>query len=206
MTVLPLEYYQHTDVLHLSRDLLGKYLITKIGSTTTGGMIIETEAYRAPEDRASHAYNYRRTKRNEPMYQQGGTSYVYRCYGIHTLFNVVTNDLGVPHAILIRGIYPEIGIQDILKRRKKIKLDRTVGSGPGNVTQALGITSEHNGLLLTGPPIWIEDRGVIFDPKEVVVGPRVGVDYAGEDALLPWRFRVYRRGFGKEANSIHDRA
>lgn len=188
MTTLPLEYYYHPDVVFLSRDLIGKYLFTKIGSEITGGMITETEAYHGPEDRASHAYNLRRTKRNEVMYQQGGTCYVYRCYGIHNLFNIVTNDLGIPHAILIRAIRPEIGIDVMLKRRNKHKMDKTIASGPGNVTKALGIELKHNGLPLTGPLIWIEDRGVVVPDDEVMVGPRIGVDYAGEHALLPWRF------------------
>src|SRR6185437_5047411 len=111
----------------------------------TGGMIIETEAYRAPEDRASHAFGNRRTKRNEVMYHDGGRAYVYLCYGLHALFNVVTNEEGIPHAILIRAIKPEIGVEEMLRRRKKSKVDKTLASGPGTVSQALGITTKHNG-------------------------------------------------------------
>lgn len=190
MKTLPLKYYKHHDVVFLSRDLLGKYLFTHIGSKITGGMIIETEAYRAPEDRASHAFGNRRTKRNEVMYHEGGTSYVYQCYGIHALFNVVTNQADVPHAILIRAIKPEFGVEEMLRRRKKEKVDKTLSGGPGTVAQALGITLKHNGLKLTGPEIWIEDRGVVVAAEMILAGPRIGVDYAGEDALLPWRFRI----------------
>lgn len=188
MPILPLEYYRNDDVLFLSQDLLGKFLMTHIGLHLTGGIIIETEAYRAPEDRASHAFGNRRTKRNAPMYQQGGIAYVYQCYGIHALFNVVTNDADYPHAILIRAIAPTTGIEEILRRRNKDKLDKTVAGGPGTLTQALGITLKHNGLPLNGPSIWIEDRGLTIKPNDIITGPRIGVDYAGEDALLPWRF------------------
>lgn len=190
MTVLTPEYYLQHNVLFLSRDLLGKFLMTEIDSVLTGGMIIETEAYRAPEDRASHAYGNKRTKRNAPMFCQGGISYVYQCYGIHFLFNVVTNVADIPHAILIRAIKPLIGIETMLKRRHKTKVDGTLTGGPGTLTQALGITKAHNGLPLFGPPVWIEDRGVKVTSKMIVTGPRIGVDYAKEDALLPWRFQL----------------
>jgi DNA-3-methyladenine glycosylase len=190
MSILPLEYYQNDDVLFLSQDLLGKFLLTKIGLHVTGGMIIETEAYRGPEDRASHAYNDRYTNRNAVMYKTGGISYVYLVYGIHYLFNIVTNKEDVAHAILVRAIYPSIGIEEILKRRNKSKVDRTVAGGPGTLTQALGITLKHNGLPLIGPSIWLEDRGVVVPKDDIVASPRIGIDYAGEHAGLPWRFRL----------------
>lgn len=190
MAKLSLEYYKNRDVIYLSRDLLGKYLFTNIDNELTGGMIIETEAYRAPEDRASHAFGNRRTKRNEVMYQEGGTGYVYQCYGIHYLFNVVTNEAEVPHAILIRAIKPEVGLDVMLRRRNKSKIDKTLCGGPGTVSQALGIDKKHNGLKLNGSTIWIEDRGNVIPAEDIVASPRVGVDYAGEDALLPWRFRI----------------
>lgn len=190
MTLLPAHYYRHQDVLFLSQDLLGKFLLTHIGPVVTGGMIIETEAYRAPEDRASHAFGNKRTKRNASMFKLGGICYVYQCYGIHALFNIVTNEEDIPHAILIRAIHPLIGVEEMLRRRNKSHVDRTLAGGPGTLSQALGIGLDHNGLPLTGPVIWIEDRGVIVPPDAVITGPRVGVDYAGEDAKLPWRFRI----------------
>lgn len=190
MTILPVEYYRHQDVLFLSRDLLGKFLLTKIDSVVTGGMIIETEAYRGSEDRASHAHGNRRTKRTEIMYAEGGICYVYQCYGIHALFNIITNDAEIPHAILIRAIQPLIGVEEMLKRRNKQKIDKTLAGGPGTLTQALGIAVDHNGLPLTGPPIWIEDRNIVVRPGDIIAGPRVGIDYAGEDASLPWRFQL----------------
>lgn len=184
--LLPRSFYQHHDVVHLAQALLGKYLFTEFDGVITGGMIIETEAYKGIEDRACHAYGGRRTKRTEVMFWEGGVSYVYFIYGLHALFNIVTHTEGHPHAVLIRAIKPEIGIETMLKRRGKTQLDKTLTSGPGALTQALGITTKHTGLSLEGPPIWLEDRGMVIENIEAT--PRIGVDYAGEDALLPWRF------------------
>ncbi len=188
MPILPKEFYHHPNVVYLSKQLLGKYLFTNFSDKLTGGMIIETEAYRGPEDRASHAFNNRKTKRNQVIYEAGGIAYVYLIYGLHYLFNVVTNVPEMPHAILIRSIKPEIGIEEMLRRRNQLKLTKTLTSGPGTLTQALGINLTHNGLPLERNLIWIEDRGVVVKDAEIICGPRVGVDYAGEDALLPWRF------------------
>ena len=188
--MLPLEYYQNEDVLFLSRDLIGKFLFTKIGGKITSGMIVETEAYRGPGDKASHAFQNRRTKRNEVMYHQGGISYVYLCYGIHSLFNIVTNKTGIPHAILIRAIEPDKGIDTMLKRRHKDKASKILTAGPGALAQALGISTKHNGVLLNSSTIWIEDHGILYGDSDIIASPRVGVDYAGEDAQLPWRFRL----------------
>jgi DNA-3-methyladenine glycosylase len=188
--MLPLEYYQQEDVLFLSRDLIGKFLITNINGQKTSGMIVETEAYRGPEDRASHAYGLRRTKRNEAMYSAGGTCYVYLCYGIHSLFNVVTNHANVPHAILIRALEPDEGQDTMLLRRGKEKMAKNITAGPGALAQALGIETKHNGISLISHTIWLEDRGCRFSENEITASPRVGVAYAGEDAKLPWRFRL----------------
>jgi DNA-3-methyladenine glycosylase len=186
MGKLPLEFYRQEDVLILSQRLIGKRLMTFLDGRLTGGRIIETEAYRGPEDRACHAYNNRRTQRTEVMFHAGGISYVYLCYGMHTLFNVVTGPEEMPHAILIRAIEPTDGIEWMLKRRNKTHQDKTLCTGPGTVCQALGIQRYHNGESLIGDHIWIEDEklynGVITST------PRIGVDYAQEDALLPWRF------------------
>jgi DNA-3-methyladenine glycosylase len=190
MEKLPLSFYQHDDVLELSRLLLGKYLMTAFDGIQTGGMIVETEAYRGPEDRASHAFGNRKTKRNSVMYEEGGVCYVYICYGLHHLLNVVTHREGVPHAVLIRAIEPKVGIETMLKRRGKEKVIRSLTAGPGALAQALGITRNHNGISLTGDVIWIEDHGVAVPNKEIVASPRIGVAYAGEDASLPWRFRI----------------
>ena len=190
MKKIPLSFFQHDDVLALSRALIGKYLFTCLApeNSVTGGMIIETEAYRGIEDKASHAYNNRRTKRTETMFSSGGTAYVYFCYGIHHLFNIVTNIKDVPHAVLIRAIIPEVGIDVMLQRRNKEKVIPTLTAGPGSLCRALGITKAHDGLTLNGSAIWLEDRGLDIPAEHILTSPRIGVDYAGEDALKPWRF------------------
>lgn len=186
-SLLKLEFYLRDDVVAIARDLLGKRLYTNIDGQVTGGLITETEAYAGPVDRASHAYNNRRTARTEVMFHQGGIAYVYLCYGIHHLLNVVTNRDGIPHAVLIRGIFPTVGIETMLKRRNKDKLDHRLTSGPGSVCQALGINMQQNVTCFNSKSLWIEE-GVQVDPSQIETSKRIGIDYAGEDALLPWRF------------------
>lgn len=194
--MLPRSFYLRPDVVAIARELLGKYLITRIGGQYTSGMICETEAYAGITDRASHAYGGRRTDRTEIMYRPGGTAYVYLCYGVHSLFNVVTNQEGIPDAILIRGIIPADGKAEMYLRAGKPITDANAGIGPGKVSKLLGIHYSLSGLDLTGsgpnldPAIWIEDRGVSIDSSAILTGPRIGVDYAGPDSLLPYRFRI----------------
>jgi DNA-3-methyladenine glycosylase len=174
----------------ISKELLGKSLFTRIGGEITSGIIIETEAYAGINDKASHAFGGRRTVRTETMFGNGGFAYVYLCYGIHHLFNVVTNSAEVPHAVLIRAILPEKGIPIMMERRQKEKLVPNLSAGPGTVSEALGIKTSHTGTDLTGKTIWIEDQGLKISSQSIIAGPRVGVDYAGKDALLPYRFRA----------------
>jgi len=191
---LPLDFYRREDVLAISRELLGKVLFTNLddgrkeGPITTAGVIIETEAYRAPEDKASHAYNDRRTKRTEVMFAAGGVSYVYLCYGIHSLFNVVTGPKDTAHAVLVRAIHPIIGIEHMLKRRNQNTLKSNLTSGPGVLSNALGINTFHNSTDLTGADIWIEDHGYVISSKDIIATPRIGIAYAKEYVDLPWRF------------------
>lgn len=187
---LPPEFYQRDDVVGISRELLGKFLFTNTGGDLTGGIIVETEAYRGPEDKASHAWNGRFTERTKTMYQPGGHAYVYLCYGIHYLFNVVTAGKNTPHAVLVRAVKPVEGIDVQLRRRNMSSLHPRITAGPGSVCKALGIDKSLNGASLEGPAIWIEDRGTIIESDTIKAGPRVGVDYAEEHALLPWRFRI----------------
>jgi DNA-3-methyladenine glycosylase len=184
-------FFSRPNVIEISRQLLGKYLFTRIGRAgITGGIITETEAYAGPEDRASHAYGNRRTRRTETMFKRGGVAYVYLCYGMYPLFNIVTNTENIPHAILIRAIQPTHGIPAILKRRKKSKLDRSVACGPGMLCMALGIDVRHNGEDLTGKRIWLEDHNNRLEPGQIKASPRIGVEYAGSHAKRPWRFRI----------------
>ncbi len=185
---LPSSYYHSADVVTLSRDLIGKYLFTSIDGILTGGYIVETEAYNGAIDRASHAYGNRLTPRTKTMFMQGGVAYVYLCYGIHEMFNIVVAEEGTPHAILVRAVHPTEGLETMQSRRNMPVLKPTITMGPGSVAKALGISRAINAFDLTGDTIWIEDRGLSFPDEEVAVVPRVGVDYAGEDALLPYRF------------------
>lgn len=184
------DFYLRGNVLEITQELIGKFLVTNIEGIRTAGMIIEAEAYNGIIDKASHAYNGRRTKRNEIMYGQGGTAYVYLCYGIHHMFNVVTNKKDIPHAILIRGVIPTDGINKILKRRNQNKVTNKTSNGPGTLSTALGIRTEQSGVSLSGNLIWLEDRGIEFKKKDIITSPRIGVDYAGKDALLPYRYRL----------------
>ena len=184
------EFYFRNDVLQVSKDLLGKFLITNKNGVITGGMITEVEAYAGTVDKASHAYAGRRTQRTEIMFAKGGVAYVYLCYGIHHLFNVVTNEKNIPHAILIRAIEPMIGIDEMLQRRNKLKLLPNLTSGPGALSQALGIKVSDTGTDLSMNKIFIEDHGIKISPAEIINAKRIGVDYAGNDALLNYRFYI----------------
>mgnify|MGYP001814259993 FL=1 len=181
-------FYERDDVVSVSRDLLGKVLCARLRDKVTSAIITETEAYAGISDRASHAFGNRRTPRTEPMYGPGGRAYVYLCYGIHHLFNVVTSRAGTPHAVLIRAALPLEGIGTMRRRRKRRLKDALLMTGPGTVSQALGIRTTMSGTDLRGDRIWIEDRGIAIHPDDVIVGPRVGIDYAGEDAARPYRF------------------
>lgn len=185
---LPRSFYLRDDVLEVSRDLLGKVLCTRVNGAVTRAVITETEAYAGVGDRASHAYGGRRTRRTEPMFGDGGTAYVYLCYGLHHLFNVVTATAGTPHAVLVRAAEPLEGLPLMLRRRRKKAADRTLLAGPGSLSQALGIKTRLTGTSLIGDRIWIEDRGIGGGERTITVGPRVGIDYAGEDVHLPYRF------------------
>lgn len=196
LQLLQASYYLGEDVVGLARDLLGKVLVTHFDGITTSGIITETEAYRGPEDRASHAWKNRRTSRTEVMFSAGGSVYVYLCYGIHHLFNVVTGPVGLPHAVLIRAIQPAVGEEVMLYRRGLSSPRKGWLTGPGTVAQALKINTSHSGLRLDDPnsPLQLFDAGITVPSSQILSSPRVGVQYAGDDALLPWRFRFSTDG------------
>ena len=190
MKKLPLSFYYREDVVQIAKELLGKIIITHFNNEITSGRIVETEAYAGVTDKASHSFGMRRTARNEPMYGAGGIAYVYICYGMHQMFNIVTNAKDIPHAILVRAVEPLEGIDIMLRRTGKKELDRTLTRGPGNVGKALGIFKHHSGLNLQGTQISIaEDRYIIKD-ENVGISQRIGIESAGPDALLPYRFYV----------------
>jgi DNA-3-methyladenine glycosylase len=181
------DFYLRADVVQVARDLLGKFLITKLNGIYTSGIITETEAYAGIADKASHAYGNRRTQRTLTLYKTGGVAYVYLCYGIHHLFNVVTNAENIPHAVLIRSVEPVDGIKKMQKRRNQAAVNQLT-TGPGKLSQALGITTRLDGHSLLQNSVCIEDAGYIVKQDNIFITKRIGVDYAGSDAKLPYRF------------------
>lgn len=185
---LPLSYYQNDDVVFLAKDVIGKKICTNIHGQFTSAIITETEAYCGRNDKACHANNGKRTNRTEVMFQQGGKAYVYLCYGIHNLFNITTNIDGLADAILVRAVQPLEGKEIMLQRRNKTVFDKTLTSGPGVLSKALGIDRSLYAASLVGPNIWLEETSEKVSNEQIVETTRIGVDYAGEDALRPWRF------------------
>lgn len=187
---LPQAFYERSDVVTITKELIGKILVTNFDSKCTAGRIVEAEAYNGPFDKAAHSYNNRRTKRTEVMFGMGGVAYVYLCYGIHQMFNIVTNVEGVPNAILIRALEPIAGIDIMLERTGKQKHGFDLTRGPGNVARAMGFHTSQTGMSLQTEQLYVVDDGFIYPDLQVIATTRVGVDYAAEDALLPYRFLV----------------
>jgi DNA-3-methyladenine glycosylase len=187
--ILKKDFYTQADTVMIARTLLGKTLHTQFSRKHTAGVICETEAYCGTTDRGCHAYNGRLTDRTRIMYAEGGVSYVYLCYGIHHLFNVVTHTEGEPHAVLIRAIAPLEGIETMVKRRGISSVSDQLAAGPGLVAQCLGLTTKHNGLSLLGDQIWITNAPVV-DDGNILASPRVGMNFSGPYHSIPWRFRI----------------
>lgn len=189
-TKLQADFYQRDDVVAIARQLLGKIIVSMADGVLSAARIVETEAYNGVVDRASHAYNNRRTPRTEVMYAAGGVAYVYLCYGIHRLFNVVTHVADTPHAVLIRAAQPVVGEAIMMERTSKKKWGYDITRGPGNVSKALGIGLQHTGMSLLGDLLWLADDGCRPELADIVAGARIGVDYAGEDSQLSYRFWI----------------
>ena len=182
------DFYERLDVVQIAKELLGKTLVSRVDGIYTAARITEVEAYAGRNDKACHANNGLRSARTEVMYGQGGIAYVYLCYGMHHLFNVVTNMEGLADAVLVRAVEPLEGKDQMLARRKKARIDKSLSSGPATLSQALGFkTKLHYGTDLLGDLIWIEEAPSL-KPSKITVSTRIGVDYAEEDALKPWRF------------------
>src|SRR5438128_352784 len=187
---LPREFYTRTDVLEVARDLLGtKLVVPARNGACVAGLIVETEAYRGPEDRASHAYGGRRTNRTETMYRVGGTAYVYFVYGMYDQFNVVTNVEDVPHAVLVRALEPAEGIE-LMRARRHGRLDHGLANGPGKLCVALGIDRTLDRADLLGDRVWIEEGRGGIQASAISAGPRIGIDYAEGWVDRPWRFWI----------------
>jgi DNA-3-methyladenine glycosylase len=181
-------YLQPT--LRVARALLGKVLVHRTPEGRAAGRIVEVEAYRGPADRAAHTAGGHRSARNETMWGPPGHAYVYFVYGMHNCVNVVTRPAGVPEAVLIRALDPLDGL-DLMRSRRRLadapawRLCR----GPGALCQALGVTRQQNGADLVRGPLRILDAPPV-DTRRVRRSTRIGVAYAGADALRPWRFLV----------------
>lgn len=187
--ILPESFYANPDVVIVAKQLLGKVLCTNFDGNLTSGIITETEAYCGRNDKACHANNGLRTERTEVMYGPPGNAYIYLCYGIHHLFNVVTNREGLADAVLIRGLKPMDGI-NIMKRRRGMNDLKNLTNGPGKLSQALQIQTSYTGHDLKSRPLWIEDRSITITDRKIKITSRIGVDYAQEDAKKPWRFLI----------------
>jgi DNA-3-methyladenine glycosylase len=185
--MLPESFYQRDSVVSIARELLGKALYSRVDKKVTGGIVVETEAY-SQKEKGCHAFKGK-TERNKIMFGNGGFAYVYLCYGIHNLFNVVTNTEGVADAVLIRALQPLEGEELMMKRMKSTSLNR-ITSGPGKLTKALGVDRSFNGKYLLSHDVWLEDIGKVISGKDIIAGKRIGIDYAGKDAHLPWRFTI----------------
>ncbi|WP_411273453.1 DNA-3-methyladenine glycosylase [Daejeonella sp.] len=187
---LPVDFYQQPDVVSVARQLLGKHLYSNIGGQLTGGIIVETEAYRGPDDRGSHAYNNKRTPRNEMMYKAGGVAYMYICYGIHDMLNIVTGIQGMSHAALIRSIEPIEGVEIMCERRGVFDNQKRLCQGPGALAKALGLSKLHNGADLQNDDIWLTDEGIRYTDEQVMASARIGMNFEGPYKTIPWRFYV----------------
>lgn len=190
LSILNPSFFETEDILSLSEKILGKTLISTVNQKLCISKIVELEAYKAPEDKGSHAYDNKRTKRTEVMFGPPGRAYVYLCYGIHKMLNIVTAQENIAHAILIRAVEPLQGIDVMMERRNTGNIHQ-VGSGPGKLCQALGIDMHHNGLDLCHDrsEICIADAKCLNE-DEIIKSPRVGIAYAQECAHWPWRFRI----------------
>lgn len=192
MKKLPLSFYNRKDVVKIARDLLGKIVVTRFDGKITSGKIVETEAYAGIIDKASHAFSGKRTARNEHMYSSAGTAYIYICYGMHQMLNIVTNEKEIPDAVLIRAVEPVEGIEIMMERTGKKISDKTITRGPGNAGKSLGVYKHHSGLYLLNEEIYLLDNEGKIPDEQIGVSKRIGVESAGADALLPYRF--YLRG------------
>jgi DNA-3-methyladenine glycosylase len=190
MKKVPLSFYDRKDVIQIAKELLGKILVTNFDGVITSGRIVETEAYVGIVDKASHSFGGRRTARNEHMYAAAGTAYVYICYGMHQMMNIVTNKKEIPDAVLIRALEPLEGIDIMLQRTGKSFLDYTLTRGPGNVGKALGIFKHHSGSFLLDNEIYLLNDNYTITNEAIGISRRIGVEGAGEHSLLPYRFYV----------------
>jgi DNA-3-methyladenine glycosylase len=192
MSPLPLEFYRRPNPVQIARELLGKHVYSCLNGQLTGGRIVETEAYSHEGDDSMQLHLKRRGTHGRALHEPGGRAYLYQVYNRHTLFNISTNLADKPDTVLIRAIEPLVGLEIMAARRGNLAPDSPkLTTGPGLLTQALGITPALSGTSLQGPVLWLEDAGEIIADADILASPRVGLAYAGETAAtLPWRFRL----------------
>ena len=189
------EFFTRRNTLRIARDLLGKLLVVPDErGQRVSGVIVETEAYLGEIDKAAHSFGGRRTERNEITYAEGGHVYVFFVYGMYYQLNLVTGREGHPHVVLVRAVEPVEGIE-VMRERRGVMKDTNLTSGPGKLCIAFRITRKFNGEdLAVSDKIWVEQYRSIRK-SEVLSGPRVGIDYAGEFVQMPWRFWVKENAF-----------
>lgn len=196
MKKLTLRFFAGKDVVRIAKELLGKVIKANIDGVETSARIVETEAYIGLSDRASHSFNGRRTARNEHMYWPAATVYVYICYGLHRMLNVVTNDKEIPDAVLIRAVEPLTGMYAMEERTGKRMGDHSITKGPGNVCKALGIEKHHSGESYLGNIVSIWDDEFLLPEQDVGISRRIGIEGAGEEALVkPYRFYLRKNKY-----------
>jgi DNA-3-methyladenine glycosylase len=187
--ILQESFYQR-DTIIVAKELLGKILIHEISEGTITGRIVETEAYRGPEDQAAHSSGGRRTARNDVMYGPKGYAYVYFIYGMYYCFNITAGKVpGKPEAVLIRALEPIVGKEIMLKRRGQQAKVTNLTNGPSKLCMAMDISKAQNKIDLTAPPFYIEVAS-LFPKDDIVETTRIGVDYSGEWKNKPWRFYI----------------
>lgn len=201
------EEFFNRPTLTVAKELLGKYLVRKVGSKTIALMITETEAYDGFKDLASHAHRGQ-TPRNTPMFDKPGTIYVYFTYGIHWMLNLVCGKKEYPAAVLIRGVqapqehsFEKVLGSPISRRPLRGGLAGQTFSqdfpaplllnGPAKLTKFLQIDKSLNHQMLSKKAgLWVEDRGVVIKPRDISRTPRIGINYAGDYVHKPWRFVI----------------
>lgn len=171
--------------LKVAKELLGKYIVHKVRGQKIIGKIVETEAYPTADDKASHAYGYKHTPRNRAEYMIGGHIYIYLVYGMYWQLNISTGSQGKPECVLIRSLEPTYNISYDRKKSNII-----IPNGPGKLCNYLKLNKNHYGIdVCTSKEVWLEE-GEKINPKDIVVSRRIGIDYAKEWALKPWRFYI----------------
>jgi DNA-3-methyladenine glycosylase len=183
------DFYHRSDTIAMAQELLGKMLFTNIDHQLTGGIIVETEAYMGVVDSSCHTYNNRKTKSNATMYQQGGVAYMYICYGIHDMLNIVTGNEGDSQVILIRALEPTVGIEVMKERRGGVPVNR-LSKGPGSLAKALRLTKKFDNYSLMGEEIWIEENDVLLPENKIISSPRIGLNCSEPYLSMPWRFTI----------------